>query len=119
MNKETLCWCCRNACGHCCWTNGSFTPVKGWNATPTVLKMSGRLIDSYTVHKCPLYEFQSIYVSGPQLLKLIQLKVYRKNAIVYERAVKIFKDKFKAYEITMIKGISRSYFVITKKRLKR
>lgn len=63
--QETLCWCCEKACGCCSWSH-DFTPVEGWDATPTVLNceshilVSGervtRTVDSYCVHDCPEFE---------------------------------------------------------------
>ena len=60
----TLCWTCENACGNCSWSDGTFTPVEGWTATPTKLWVNhsinpgekGALIDSFHVTACPLYE---------------------------------------------------------------
>lgn len=63
--QETLCWCCEKTLGCCSWSN-DFTPVEGWDATPTVLNCgthrlsSGEektnTIDSYCVHDCPEFE---------------------------------------------------------------
>jgi len=47
---ETLCWFCDNALGGCCWAE-SFTPVPGWDATPT--RKNGD--DSFLVTQCPEY----------------------------------------------------------------
>lgn len=56
VKKDTLCWSCKNACGGCSWSR-DFTPVEGWNATPTKIN-SHRLgqIDSYIIHDCPEFE---------------------------------------------------------------
>lgn len=56
--SNTLCWDCKKATGgaDCPWAN-EFKPVEGWDATPTKMKMNGtRSVDSYDVHKCPLFE---------------------------------------------------------------
>lgn len=56
MNRQ-LCWNCKNACGNCSWSDGTFTPVEGWDATPTkILHSSGNIkiyTDSFDIKKCP------------------------------------------------------------------
>lgn len=63
MRKDTLCWECRKATAgeDCPWAN-EFKPVKGWKATPTIVKVTShtdkraaQLQDSFIVHKCPLF----------------------------------------------------------------
>ena len=60
-NEVTLCWSCKRATGFCSWSE-DFTPVEGWEATPTKVKLAARngnnrlFVDSYLVHKCPLFE---------------------------------------------------------------
>lgn len=61
VKKATLCWSCAKACGGCSWSDGSFTPVDGWKAKPTIVQvMNGvygiRRVDSYIVEECPEYE---------------------------------------------------------------
>ena len=61
QSKATLCWSCANACGGCSWSDGSFTPVKGWKAQKTMVRgdrglYRAKIIKSYRVDKCPLYE---------------------------------------------------------------
>lgn len=51
--QETICWKCRN-CTRCSWADG--IPVKGWEATPTVVRDSDGDYNSYFVHKCPQFE---------------------------------------------------------------
>lgn len=59
--KPTKCWSCENtAYGKCPWFT-DFTPVEGWTAEPTKINNAikagaRRLIDSYLVLDCPLYE---------------------------------------------------------------
>ena len=55
MKQETICWKCARAYGKCPWSDGSFTPVDGWTATPTKLKYKNTITDSYLVEKCPLF----------------------------------------------------------------
>lgn len=74
--KETrkhsqLCWNCEKACGKCSWSK-NFTPVPGWNATPTKIisyttSVAGNkrhrkkfYIDSYEIHGCPEFELMEM-----------------------------------------------------------
>lgn len=58
--NQTLCWTCQNACCGCSWSQ-SFTPVEGWEAKPTKIRLvplaKGGLeyIESYKVISCPNY----------------------------------------------------------------
>ncbi len=63
--QETLCWCCEKTLGCCSWSN-DFTPVEGWDATPTMW-ISGthnlasgerieHVVHSFCVHDCPEFE---------------------------------------------------------------
>lgn len=57
----TLCWRCANACGNCEWSDGSFTPVKGWDATETLLIgdrgiSRPKRMQSFIVRKCPKFK---------------------------------------------------------------
>ena len=49
---EQPCWRCKKACGGCGWSK-CFIPVKGWDATFTIIKDSEGEITSYKIHKCP------------------------------------------------------------------
>ena len=58
--RGTLCWHCQNACNSGCSWSRSFKPVKGWEATPTIIKQGTRtkaenpfFTKSFFVHKCP------------------------------------------------------------------
>lgn len=57
LKKQTLCWRCQNACGDCSWSDGSFTPVKGWKARRTIIRTNetGEVIFSYLVLDCPMF----------------------------------------------------------------
>jgi hypothetical protein len=85
IHLSTLCWCCAKATtGGCSWS-AHFIPVKGWEATPTIIKegtllkkdengkvtrdTTQRLSHSYKVHSCP--EF--IKDTEPQLLNVPRL----------------------------------------------
>lgn len=55
--NQSLCWDCQNACGGCSWSR-SFTPVEGWEARPTKIKLIPNkegleYTDSYHVISCP------------------------------------------------------------------
>ena len=50
--NSQLCWCCKNACGRCSWSQ-SFVPVEGWDAELVVIKDIEGDIDSYKIKKCP------------------------------------------------------------------
>ena len=54
---EQLCWSCSKACGgsDCPWAN-KLQPVEGWVATKKITKDAGKIIESYRITKCPLYE---------------------------------------------------------------
>lgn len=51
--EETLCWRCQN-CTRCSWADG--IPVKGWEATPTIVRDCEGDFSSYIVTKCPLFK---------------------------------------------------------------
>jgi hypothetical protein len=59
--KDTICWNCKRATGFCSWSE-KFIPVKGWKATPTIIKIANRYgknktyDNSFLVHECPLFE---------------------------------------------------------------
>lgn len=58
---DTICWDCKKATnGDLCPWAENFTPVEGWEATPTRIisayNPEGNGITSYCVHKCPLFE---------------------------------------------------------------
>ena len=51
-----LCWTCQNAVGGCSWSNGSFTPIKGWTAEPTSYHYSKcNCEQGYAISACPEY----------------------------------------------------------------
>lgn len=58
MNKFTLCWGCRNACGGCSWSDYWLQkPVRGWTAEKVGLRMDNdRNGTSYIVTDCPEFE---------------------------------------------------------------
>lgn len=50
--KQTLCWRCQNATGHCDWSK-NFKPVKGWTAKETRIYDK---VQSFIVISCPEFE---------------------------------------------------------------
>lgn len=60
MKKSTICWDCKKAIKGCSWSK-SFVPVRGWDATKTMLfassgrreKKKFRHVESYIVSSCP------------------------------------------------------------------
>ena len=59
--NETLCWSCKNACGDCSWSK-NFTPVEGWKAKKTKLRLTRGPSEpqndfSYIIYGCPEYVY--------------------------------------------------------------
>ena len=56
-STETLCWKCKKStgCDNCPWVN-EFTPVEGWAAEATKIKVWYGYEDSFKVLECPLFE---------------------------------------------------------------
>ena len=55
---KTLCWECEWAGGKdkkCPWAC-KFEPVPGWEAVPTKIQTTDRIVDSFDVYACPLFE---------------------------------------------------------------
>ena len=74
---STLCWCCAKATTEGCSWSANFIPVKGWEATPTIIKEGAllneepRLTHSFKVHKCP----EVVEDCEPQKLGLVRNKI--------------------------------------------
>ena len=51
----TICWDCKNACGGCSWSDHwRHTPVPGWTAVETKVRMNSELFaQSFIVIACP------------------------------------------------------------------
>lgn len=62
--EPTLCWTCRRTSyGLCPWFT-DFTPVPGWTAEETKIQVTRKtgyckVIDSYNVQSCPMYEAEA------------------------------------------------------------
>lgn len=50
-----LCWDCVKYAGGCSWSR-DFTPVPGWDATPTVKTCGQRPLHSFAIRGCPEFE---------------------------------------------------------------
>jgi hypothetical protein len=63
---KTICWECEWAAGKdgkCPWAC-SFEPVPGWKAIPTKVKTTERLVESFDVYECPLFELADAIKRG-------------------------------------------------------
>jgi hypothetical protein len=61
--KDTLCWECKKSTNDGCSWSKDFTPVEGWGAIPTSIKMvgkskrnKGKIEPSFKVNACPSFE---------------------------------------------------------------
>jgi len=70
MKRQTLCWDCENACGGCSWSDHwKHTPVEGWTAKRTRLRMDkDDYGDSYIVIECPEFKRDRSDRNGPEIL---------------------------------------------------
>lgn len=53
--KSNICFDCENACGKCSWSK-KFEPVPGWTAEPDEMPAKGRMIKTFHITECPLFE---------------------------------------------------------------
>ena len=61
FHKTQLCWTCARACGGCSWSDGTFTPVKGWTAKKVTMYVDRgdyetHRTETYRITACPLYK---------------------------------------------------------------
>ena len=58
VRMHTLCWDCRKAIDGCCWSDHwQHTPVPGWTAVETLVRMNNdTYARSYIVQQCPEFE---------------------------------------------------------------
>lgn len=59
------CWDCRKSCGGCDWSR-EFKPIKGWEATETLIKYDNTYTKSYKIKKCPEFERDIIIKKEPE-----------------------------------------------------
>ncbi len=106
--KDTLCWKCKNACGNCPWSDGSFTPIDGWVATPTIIYNPDSTIPSYHITECPLFiedDFTEIK-NVRMLCDILGIGVRRFDKIKHTELLnQISKDK--GYEMIVDKKVGR------------
>ena len=70
-----LCWTCARACGGCSWSDGSFTPVKGWTAKKVTMyvdrgEYEKRRTTSHKIKACPLYVCDAKQPEQPKTPKI-------------------------------------------------
>ena len=96
MEKEkTLCWQCQKACGRCSWSNGTFTPVQGWEAKPTTIKnrVKGD-ISSFLVKSCPEFVLDKWEMTYTQLAKIMGISK---------------RTLYRCYSISQIEALKKKY----------
>ena len=54
--RDTLCWHCKRSGRSTCSWDRWFKPVPGWTADKYALNVTTRIVDSYVVRACPLFE---------------------------------------------------------------
>lgn len=65
MEKQTICWQCQNATGHCEWSK-NFKPVKGWKAKETKIYDK---VQSFVVLSCPKFIQDKIQKENSEMNK--------------------------------------------------
>ena len=75
--KTTLCWDCKNATGSCSWSE-DLKPIKGWKATPTLIKSHNGDYPSYIIFECPEFK-RDAYCNGLKRYKENENDTVRKN----------------------------------------
>lgn len=102
--KETICWDCQNY-SRCSWNDGK--PVKGWKATPAIIKDSGGDIHSYLVEDCPHFKRdKKSYATMDDISKIIGLSkqtIYREIRILGTGLLK-HRLKEKGYKLYICEG---------------
>lgn len=74
--SKQLCWNCKRTGGckgvePCPWA-AAFKPVKGWEATPTVIReKDGTKVESYDVTACPLFIKDKEFATRKEALEII------------------------------------------------
>lgn len=71
---QTICYNCKTPSPTCPWKY-NFTPVPGWDAEPTVVKMnSHQSFDSYHVKACPLFEENKRVIAKEKIPEIPDLR---------------------------------------------
>ena len=74
--RLSICNYCQRAAGKdmCSWAK-DFIPVEGWTAQPSRIAIwDGRMIDSYNVTRCPLFERDKPKTIKPKPKKIVAAK---------------------------------------------
>lgn len=107
--KETLCFSCQN-CTRCSWADG--IPVKGWEATPTIVHDCDGDFGSYNVTKCPIYkEDEKKEVTRGEIAQLLGVKHWRVVDMLSTQGGIIFLRHFlkkKGYKFIISRVIMRN-----------
>lgn len=112
--KQTICWKCARACGKCPWSDGSFTPVDGWSATPTKIKNDDVITDSYIVKKCPLFISDAwIPISTKPLAKILNISA--RTLFRWSDKDRILKVRKCGYELKIDKSICTKKIMFIRK----
>lgn len=94
----SLCESCGNACGKCSWSDGTFTPIDGWDAIPTRVHMLPVVVDSYLVKSCPQF-----VPDGPKHTDhIVSDRVTALMCAICERAIRDYAEcviRYRALEI--------------------
>ena len=118
MSKETLCWRCQNF-SKCSWSRGK--PVKGWDATPTIIKnWNGKGYDkteSFIVNSCPQFVCDVVGIrtsieAMAEILGISERTVFR--WVASNRASLLNKMKQKGYKLTIYKPNIKNYYYLSK-----
>lgn len=120
--KNTLCWECDKACGKCSWSQ-NFTPVLGWEATPTkVYQTKGVYQDSFLIHKCP--EFKKTEnnfrceIRALDLAALLNLKKFLFYQLEDGQILNLCKLKNLNIYISYTKQGKRKFYMIERRSLR-
>lgn len=111
--KETICWNCQKATGKCSWS-AEGKKIKGWKATPTKIKSATAHhidIDSFIVHKCPLFLKDDPKVRRVLSKELAQIFSYSRSNISKMETDKILnKASLKGIKLFAEQVKSKRYF---------
>lgn len=119
--KVTICWNCANACGGCSWSK-RLKEVEGWEATPTkVYQKKGEYIDSYIVHKCPLFKKdENSYAeikTQEEIAKMLKVSSETIRRMASQEIIELFEQQNIRLDIHIENGMRRFYIVKESKNI--